>query len=370
MRVLQVVKTLATGGAERHVLALAGALQSHGVGVTVACLREGIRGLPSLAEAFARAGIRVIRLSRMAVPGIEDLTAVARLAREPLDLLHTHLPRADLVGALARGSGPWVVTVHGIYDTHWAGRQALPLLERLWHRAAVVVAPSEAVRSWLVNTRRLPADRTVVVRHGVELGACGPPRGGLPATWGSGDGPIIGVVGRLEPVKGHDIVIRAMPDILREAPEARLVIAGADLWGYRQRLEALIQGLDLGRAVRLVGFSDDVPSLLHAVDVFVTAARSEGFGLAVLEAMAAGKPVVAPRIAPLTELVADGVTGVLVPPEDPPALADAVLELLRDAEAARRMGRAGRARVAEHFTLERMARDMLDVYTLAVGRSL
>jgi glycosyltransferase involved in cell wall biosynthesis len=369
VKVLHVIKTLAAGGAERHLLALARSLRLHGVDVTVACLREGARGAPSLIERFALAGISVLRLSPAALPGMEDLVAVVRLARERPDLLHTHLPRADLLGALACGSRPWVVTVHGIYDTHWAGRRALPLFERLWFRAAAIVAPSEAVRSWLVDTRGLPAGRVVVVRHGIDASDFGTPRADMRTAWGLGGGPVIGVVGRLEPTKRHDVVIRAMTDILRKAPDARLLIAGADLWGYRPRLEALIRNLGLDRAVRLVGFVDDVSSMLHAVDVFVTAGTSEGFGLAVLEAMAAGKPVVAPRIAPLTEIVADGTAGVLVPPEDPPALADAVLGLLRNAEAARRMGYAGRACVAEHFTLERMARDMLGVYALAAGRS-
>ncbi len=174
--------------------------------------------------------------------------------------------------------------------------------------------------------------------------------------------PVIGSIGRLEPRKGHDTLIRAMPAILRQSPGATLLIAGHDPENYAPTLERLIRELDLARAVRLVGFQHDVPAFLHGVDVFAFASRFEGFGQVVVEAMAAARPVVASRIAPLTEIVVDGETGTLAALDDPGAFAEAIGSLLADPDTARRLGRQGRERVRTAFSADRMTGETLRVY--------
>ncbi|MGQ0570402.1 MAG: glycosyltransferase family 4 protein, partial [Armatimonadota bacterium] len=120
--------------------------------------------------------------------------------------------------------------------------------------------------------------------------------------------------------------------------------------------------LNLNGHVRFVGFQQDIPSFLQALDVFGFGSRSEGFGQVVIETMAAGKPVVATQAPPFPEIVADGVTGILVEPDNPSAFAHALLTLLRHPVAARQMGRAGQLRVDAHFTAARMADDVLQTY--------
>jgi glycosyltransferase involved in cell wall biosynthesis len=153
-----------------------------------------------------------------------------------------------------------------------------------------------------------------------------------------------------------------MPTVVEHTPTACLLIAGHDPWGYGKDLQVLIDELRLTERVRLVGFQSDVPSFLHALDVFAFASRSEGFGQVVIEAMAAGKPVVASKIPPLTEIVADDETGLLVEPEKPQAFAKGLSWLLNRPEEQRLMGIRGQQRVMRLFSAEKMMTDTVSVY--------
>jgi Glycosyltransferase len=151
-------------------------------------------------------------------------------------------------------------------------------------------------------------ERVCVVYYGIEPERWISPTKDLRSEWGFFRKPVVGTIGRLEPRKGHDILIQAMPSIVQQFPQTILLIAGHDPWGYRQVLERMVAQLGMNDHVHFLGFQDDVLSFMHAIDVFAFASRSEGFGQVVIEAMAAGKPVVVSRIAPLTEIVVDGKT--------------------------------------------------------------
>jgi glycosyltransferase involved in cell wall biosynthesis len=161
-----------------------------------------------------------------------------------------------------------------------------------------------------------------------------------------------------------------MPAILDKVPNASLWIAGHDPDSHGPSLQRLIEQLNLENSVRLVGFQKDVPRLLQAIDVLAFPSRFEGFGLVALEAMAAGKPVVASRVAPLTEIVVDGETGILAEANQPAAFGDAVSWLLTHPDEAKRMGLEGRRRARESFSAERMAQDTLNVYESVLQRQM
>jgi glycosyltransferase involved in cell wall biosynthesis len=198
---------------------------------------------------------------------------------------------------------------------------------RHWRRAAVVLADSGAVAA------RLPALDPHVVYCPVDLD---PP--GADPPWPPGDGPVVGFVGRIEPRKGPLDLVLAAGAIREGAPGARIVIVGDDPYRSDPDYLARVRG---AVGVEHYGWADDAPGLMRHLDVLVVPSRAEPFGTVAAEAMAVGTPIVATRVGGLPEVVEDGVTGALVPPADPAALAQAVLSVL-----ARRAEMGAAARVA------------------------
>jgi glycosyltransferase involved in cell wall biosynthesis len=355
-----------------HLLALCRHLKRHGMEVVVACLREQVKGSRSLRADFENEGIRVIRLRADGRYDLRYLVALAYLLKkEHPAILHTHLPRADFAGALGHLLYPsiaWVCSVHGMYNEHWSARRLLPLFKAIWRRAGVVVAISYAVKDWLVREWRVLPDNVAVIHYGIEPERFARSRGDIRGAWALNGRAVVGSLGRLEPGKGHDCLIQAMPAVLARVSNASLLIAGHDPWGYGKNLQALIDGLGLREQVRLVGFQNDVASFLSALDVFAFASHSEGFGQVVIEAMAAGRPVVASRIPPLTEVVVDGETGLLVEPKRPDAFAHCITWLLTHPEEAKQMGWQGQQRVRHDFSIERETVQTLLLYKRLLRR--
>jgi glycosyltransferase involved in cell wall biosynthesis len=166
---------------------------------------------------------------------------------------------------------------------------------------------------------------------------------------------LVGNVGRLAPQKGQRHLIAAMPLLLERVPNAHALIAGGgDLEDY---LRDLATEMGVAQRVHVLGSRRDVPAIMHALDAFAMPSIWEGFGLVLLEAMAAARPIVASRVATIPEVVADGETGLLVPAGDPQALADALATFARAPDLARRMGQAGRERLRRQFTVDKMVGD-------------
>src|SRR5581483_5507805 len=177
--------------------------------------------------------------------------------------------------------------------------------------------------------------------------------------------PLVGNVAALVPHKGQRYLIEAARLVVREAPDVRFVILGEG--ELRGRLARRIHELRLDKHVLLPGFRTDVLGCHKAFDLFVMSSITEGLGTSILDAMACGRAVVATRAGGIPEIVEHGATGLLVEPRDPPALARAILELMRDPARRARMGAAGEARVAERFTAERMAAETAAAYERVVG---
>jgi glycosyltransferase involved in cell wall biosynthesis len=366
VKILHLISTLSAGGAELHLLTLCRCLKRHGVELVVACLREQVKGSRPLRPDFEKENIRVVNLQ---ADSRYDWRFLGRLARvlkvERPHIVHTHLPRADIAAALTHRltrSSAFLCSVHGIYRRRWFGPWTAPLMRQAYRETERVIAISSAVKNWLSQDFGVPDGKVTVIHYGIEPERFAYPKTGLSGTWELIGQKIIGSIGRLEVGKGFDCLIRAMSLVQRHVPRALLLIAGYDSSGYRQTLQALIGKLGLNERVRLIGFQSDIPPFLYALDVFAFASRSEGFGQVITEAMAAGKPVVASRLAPLTEIVVNGGTGLLVDPNAPEAFADAMVWLLTHPEEAQQMGRRGRERVYSHFSAERMSAETLSLY--------
>jgi glycosyltransferase involved in cell wall biosynthesis len=365
VKILQLINSLSAGGAELHLLTLCRHLKKQNVEVVVACMREQVRDSRSLRVDFEKEGIKIITLNADSRYDYRFFGKIARvLTEECPDVLHTHLPRADLAGAFARFLNPsaaWVCSVHAIYSEDWSGRWTLPLIRCLWRRADAMLCISHAVKDWLTQ-QGVPSEKARVIHYGIEMERFSQSVVRFGEKSNLNGYTVIGSIGRLEPRKNHECLIAAMPDVCKSVPNALLLIAGHDAWGYGETLRRLIDQLGLGANVRLVGFQNDVPSFLSAIDVFAFATKSEGFGQVLVEAMAAGKPVVASRIPPLTEIVVDGETGLLVEPGQPKAFADAITELLIDLDQRQCMSRLAERRVQRHFAADRMVAETLALY--------
>ena len=239
---------------------------------------------------------------------------------------------------------------------------------RRWQRAffrervAQIIAITRAVRDrWLARSAHfLPPERVPVLVPGVDVDAFRPGLSGAAVRAQIGvaaDVPLVGMIARFQRVKGHDVFLEMAAHVLAELPQARFVVAGENVFGVardeaykRAVLERARSDPPLRRAVHYLGFWPDAREVIAAADVIVCPSRFESFGMVHLEAMAMARPVVSMNNGGPAETVRDGVTGFLVPPEAPRALAKKVLLLLRDRALRERMGRAGRQHVLEHFT--------------------
>jgi len=348
-----------------HLLTLCRHLRDRGVEPVVACLRERVVGSRSLRRDFEASGIRVADLGAAGRYDSRFFGRIMRLvAAEQPDILHTHLPRADMAGAFVKFRRPsivWVSSVHAVYSVDWSARWSLPLMHRLWRRADRILCISHAVRDWLIGAG-LPPERAAVIHYGIDTERLSGARIDLRQSWRLDGRFVIGSIGRLEPRKGHQVLIQAMPEILRQVANAQLLIAGHDPWGYGVELRRYIRDSKVDDRVSLVGFQSDVGAFLAALDVFAFATCSEGFGQVMVEAMAAGKPIVASRVAPLTEITAHEESALLVEPGAPAAFAHALVRLAREPVQRQLMAQRARERVRRYFGADRMAAATIALY--------
>ncbi len=279
------------------------------------------------------------------------------IRKHDIDVVHAHTSHAHTYACLARavaGRG-WVVVSRRVDFIPRGG----PLNRWKYGRPDRIVAISERIRD-LLHAYGVDESRLRVVHSGIDPGRLDVepiPRAelGVPERV-----PLLGNVAALVGHKDHATLIAALPEVLRHLPDLRVVIAGEG--ELRPRIEAQIAELGVGRAVTLLGYRSDVPRILRALDAFVLSSKLEGLGTSVLDAMACGLPVVATSGGGIPEMITDGETGLLSPPEDPAALARNIVRAFRDRDAARRMGEKARARVMERFTVDRMVEGNLAVY--------
>ena len=264
---------------------------------------------------------------------------------------------------------PSFVVVHGKEVSERRGWLRRRRLGRVLGAATRVVCVSRYTARTAADGFGLSDGKAVVIPPGVDVERYQPgePAPDLRDRYGLGTGPVLLTVGRVVERKGHDMVIRALPSVLRAHPEARYVVCGGGAEPDVERLRALASAEGVAHAVVFAGHGPeaDVADLYRCCAVCVMPSRilrngdSEGFGITYLEAGACARPVVGGRQAGVLDAIVDGETGLLVDPEDPGAIADALLGLLDDPGRAGRMGEAGRERVLRDFTWERIARRYL-----------
>lgn len=358
MKIMQIISGSAINGAIRHCLLLSRELARRGHDVTLVCRPNAWIGGQVKSDP-----IRLIESDLHRWPTGELRRIAAILDQEGYDVVHTHMSRAHLFGVLLRlfTRVPRVATAQSRhFQPHWALNDmviAASEATRLYHRRFNLVPARQiiTIHNFIDGSRfeSLPADVRTRVR--VSLGI-------------ADSDPLICVVGNVIPRKGQLYAIRALPRILAAHPSTRMIFAGEEELAYFRRVRAEADTLGVSSRVHWLGLRNDIHELLAAGDLFVLPALEETLPLAILEAMAIGLPTVATTVGGNAECVVQGETGLLVPPRNHTALAEAVCSLLTDAQTRRQMGQAAQRRYRESFSMAKQTAAIEAVFKQVVSR--
>ncbi len=365
---LVLVPNLVVGGTERHLLAVLPRLDRERFKVELVTTR----GPGQLDEAMRQAGIPVVK-APLPLPGRAALPAafgrlLLRFARRPPDIAHFFLAEAYLTGALAARLAPRCrrIMSRRSLNRYQAKRPLLARLERRLHGSMHAVSGnSDAVMAELA-AEGVPAERLLLIRNGIETERYGEvDRAEARRRLGIGpDHLVLVMLATLLPYKGHDIVLQALSQIAEALPAPWCLLAAGRDEGIGAGLRRQAEQLGIAGNIRWLGelTPEAVPGLLAAGDIALLASREEGFPNAAVEGMAAGLPVVVSDVGGASETVEAERSGLVVPPEQPEALAAALLALSRDPERRARMGAAGQARARALFSVERCVADYEALY--------
>lgn len=372
MNVLQLISSsLGYYGAERVVITLSAAvLEEMGVNTVVGAFRNTAKTshLEVLEQAESR-GLATVqiachgRLDRQAVVAIRDI-----VERHKIDVTHCHGIKPDLYALLALSRSVTVVSTCHLWTFDSPKEWALSALERcILHASDRVVAVSDHI---VPQLRRFGV-RADVIYNGVDLEPFNHSGSNFKRSMNWSGRPVIGAMGRLAPQKGLQYLLRAAPEVLRDSPKAVFAFVGDG--PERELLEAEARSLNIQDAVCFLGVRHDIPELLSSMDVLAMPSLSEGLPMALLEAMASGRAVVASGVGAIPHVIQDRVNGIILPPRDVKGLAAALRYLLEDSELRIALGQNARQTVESRFSAASMAKRYLELYreaTLSKGQSV
>jgi glycosyltransferase involved in cell wall biosynthesis len=362
IKLLHLCASLTVGGAERLMLGLAERSDPRRFEAHV-CSLSVVRG-NALRPEFERLGLPLSVLGFRKFYDLRAVRAVAQYVRQhQIDIIHTHLITADVVGRVAgRLVGrPVVSTLQN--EPQDFNRERLDRRWLEWITARYLttrlVTVSPRVRDMFVREWRIPERRISTICNAVAM----EPYLALPegvTARDAGAGPVITTVGRLSPQKAQHLLLEAAVSVLRQRPEVRFMIVGQGR--LEQPLKAQAQALGIADVVTFVGLRRDIPAVLAQTDIFVLSSLWEGLPLTAIEAMAAARPIVLTDVGGNRDLVESGTHGLIVPPGNVPALAEALLTLLNDPARRTAMGQAARARVRHDFSIDTITRQYEALY--------
>src|SRR6266566_5548344 len=370
-RVLYLVTSLDVGGTETQLTQVAVRLHSTSHHVTVGCLRaEG----PFL-EVLQRAGIPVVEFRKkgtlFSANGVYQLLRLSIfLRRGQFDVVHAHDLWANLLGVPAAWLARTPIIISSrryLADLDWYTPWRNKIIRTIYRLSTHVIVNSASVRQLLVERDRLPAEKIHVIYNGVDVDRFAGVRGdreGLLGSFGSGSKLIAVVANMYSRVKGHACLIEAASIVCRAVPSAKFVLIGDG--AERPKLEQQVRQAGLEENFLFLGCRQDVPELLACCDVSVLPSEAEAMPNSVLESMAAGLPVVPTGVGGPPNIIVDGVDGLLVPPQDSQALAQAMLHILQDADFARRLSRSGQEKMQTHFGFDRLIAELEQLYSNSV----
>lgn len=373
-RIAFIVTQTEFGGAQRYVADLIRTLNRDAFSAVVI---TGPGAGTQLRTALGNTPVHVAQHLRRAILPHHDLAAIGELAKLlkslNVDVVHLNSSKAGVLGAYAahRAKVPRVVyTAHGFVfnePMHPTRRLIYRLAERWSARHKdIIICVSDFDRKTALANRIAPSEKLRVVHNGIDLAALdfldrASARSRLASAGIMGNGPLLGTIANFYPTKGLAYLIEAAAELHKTLPNLQVVLMGDGM--ERETLQRLIRHHQLSGVVHLPGQLPDARRLLPALDAFVCTSVKEGFPYTILEAMAAGLPIIATRVGGIPEMIEHEVHGLLIPPKHVLAAAAAIRRVLDDSALATRLGSAARARVASEFSLQRMATATIACYT-------
>lgn len=375
MKILRIITRLNIGGPAIHAILL-----TQGLGfktqLVTGSIGEGEGDMSYLAQ---EKGVRPILIPELGrnIRWDDDIAAFFKLyrliKREKPYIIHTHMAKAGTLGRLAGVIAKVPIRIHTFHGHVFQGyfnplaTKLFIIIEKVLARFCqrlVTISPTQ-YHQLCYDYKIAPRDRFVLIPLGFDLtpflnsesqaGKLREELGIPPKTY------LIGIIGRLTPVKNHRLFFRAAWEVLKREPEVKfLVVGGGELL---KELNAFVKKLGIEEKVIFLGWRRDMDLIYADLDVVVLTSINEGTPVTLIEAMASAKPVVATRVGGVPDVVKDGVTGILVPPEDVIGLTQGILKLLEDKKLREDLGRAGREFVRERFSKDRLIRDMENLYT-------
>ena len=359
MNILLMANHFNTGGITSYLLNLSSGLSGKGHKVLVASANGNC--VPLVQVSGVRHAALDIRVKSEAHPKL--WLAIPYLARliqeEQIDIIHVNTRVTQVMASIAsRLTGrPFVSTCHGFFKPRLS-RRVFPC----WGRG--VIAVSNGVRDHLINDFKLDAGKVYLIPNGIDTAQFAvdskTERPIKRRQWGAEGNPIIGIIARLSGVKGIDVLINAFPLVLAEFPQCRLWIIGEG--SEKEYLQGLVENKGLSGRVRFEPIVNRSADILPIFDVFVMPSLQEGLGLSVMEAQAAGIPVIVSDVGGLPDLVEDNKTGMLFPSGQSDVLAGRIIDVLKQPRKANAMAEAARLRVNKEFSLEHMTTRTLNFY--------
>ncbi|HBO83778.1 MAG: hypothetical protein A2073_00270 [Deltaproteobacteria bacterium GWC2_42_11] len=355
LTVLHTESSKGWGGQENRTLKESIGLKRLGARVMIACphdSRLAVIGADNNIE------IKTVEMKNSVSPSAV-FSILKIIKEEGVDIVCTHSGKDSMLGAIAGRLSrrkPKIVRTRHL---------ALPITSKITYSVLPhrVVTVSEYVRKYLVEEKGIPADKVISIPTGVDMERFNPDTVkavsreelGVPS-----NAILVGAIAIFRRKKGHHTLLEAIPEVLNRFPETIFLFAGDG--PQRKNIETRILELGISDNIRLIGLRKDVPEVLKAIDLFVLPTLQEALGTSFIEAMAMGKPVIGTRVGGVSEAVKDGVSGILVEPENPDALANAIISLLGDRDRMKEIGIAGRKIVAENYSVEGMSRKLYDFY--------
>lgn len=369
MRILQICSAKHFAGGERHLVDLIKGLRGADHDIFVALRREN--DFEKLFSFLPKQNFFHLPLAN-SIDVYSAVMLAQLIRRHKIEIVHAHLARDYAVAAsavfLARPAR-LVLTRHLLLPLK-------PFHKFTASQTSAVIAVSGAVREALINQRIFPVEKIELVRNGADIehfaqnSRLTDKTNLLKRLRISPDAALVGTVGELKNIKGQDLFLRAAALVAEKFPNAHFVIAGADnspQKKYEDYLKSLAADLNLAGRAHFIGFVEDIAPLMRGIDVFVSAARTEPFGLVLIEAMAARAAVVAAATEGAREILSDGETGKTVPLENASALANAIGEFLSDAQMREDFGRKAQNEARRNFSLEKMTRETEEIYRKISG---